>query len=59
LDIARCGKIVSILQVAMLRTFPSSALRNGVFAHPTLAESRKNLFPKFDLEGRVPRLLVC
>jgi len=44
------GKIISIPQVAMLRKLPYTALREGIFAHPILAESRNNLFSKFDLE---------
>lgn len=36
------GEIMSIFQVAMLEQLPYTALRDGVFAHPTLAEN--NLF---------------
>lgn len=38
------GEIMSIVQVAMLGRLPYTALRDGVFAHPTLAESLNNLF---------------
>ncbi len=42
------GEIMSILQVAMLGKLPYTALRDGVFAHPTLAESLNNLFSMLD-----------
>jgi pyruvate/2-oxoglutarate dehydrogenase complex dihydrolipoamide dehydrogenase (E3) component len=38
------GELIAILQVAMLGGLPYTALRDGVFAHPTLAESLNNLF---------------
>jgi pyruvate/2-oxoglutarate dehydrogenase complex dihydrolipoamide dehydrogenase (E3) component len=38
------GEIVSMLQLAMMGGLPYTALRDGVFAHPTLAESLNNLF---------------
>jgi pyruvate/2-oxoglutarate dehydrogenase complex dihydrolipoamide dehydrogenase (E3) component len=38
------GEIMAIVQVAMLGQLPYTALRDGVFAHPTLAESLNNLF---------------
>jgi pyruvate/2-oxoglutarate dehydrogenase complex dihydrolipoamide dehydrogenase (E3) component len=38
------GEIMSVLQVAMMGKLPYTALRDGVFAHPTLAESLNNLF---------------
>jgi pyruvate/2-oxoglutarate dehydrogenase complex dihydrolipoamide dehydrogenase (E3) component len=38
------GEIMSMLQIAMMGKLPYSALRDGVFAHPTLAESLNNLF---------------
>jgi pyruvate/2-oxoglutarate dehydrogenase complex dihydrolipoamide dehydrogenase (E3) component len=42
------GEIMSILEVAMIGKVPYTVLRDGVFAHPTLAESLNNLFSKFD-----------
>jgi len=42
------GEIMSVLQVAMLGKLPYTALRDGVFAHPTLAESLNNLFSTLD-----------
>ena len=38
------GEITSLLQVAMMGKLPYTALRDGVFSHPTLAESLNNLF---------------
>jgi pyruvate/2-oxoglutarate dehydrogenase complex dihydrolipoamide dehydrogenase (E3) component len=38
------GEIMAILQVAMMGQLPYTALRDGIFAHPTLAESLNNLF---------------
>ena len=35
---------MSMLQIAMMGELPYTALRDGVFAHPTLAESLNNLF---------------
>jgi hypothetical protein len=32
------------LQVAMMGKLPYTTLRDGVFAHPTLAEAMNNLF---------------
>ena len=42
------GEIMAILEVAMMGKVPSTVLRDGVFAHPTLAESLNNLFSNFD-----------
>ncbi len=41
------GEIMSILEVAMMGKLPYTALRDGIFAHPTLAESLNNFFTKF------------
>ncbi|MEZ4425150.1 MAG: mercuric reductase [Gemmatimonadota bacterium] len=38
------GEVMSVLQMAMVADLPFTALRDGVFAHPTLAESLNNLF---------------
>jgi pyruvate/2-oxoglutarate dehydrogenase complex dihydrolipoamide dehydrogenase (E3) component len=38
------GEVMSMLQLAMMGGLPYAALRDGVFAHPTLAESLNNLF---------------
>ncbi len=38
------GEVMSVLQTAMMGGLPYTAIRDGVFAHPTLAESLNNLF---------------
>jgi len=38
------GEIMSMLQIAMMGKLPYTALRDGIFAHPTLAESMNTLF---------------
>lgn len=38
------GEIMAQLQIAMMGKLPYTALREAVFAHPTLAESLNNLF---------------
>jgi pyruvate/2-oxoglutarate dehydrogenase complex dihydrolipoamide dehydrogenase (E3) component len=38
------GEIMAMIQIAMLGEMPYTALRNAVFAHPTLAESLNTLF---------------
>lgn len=38
------GEVASMLQIAMMGNLPYTALRDGVFAHPTLAESLNNIF---------------
>ncbi len=42
------GEIMSMLQIAMMGKLPFSALKDGVFAHPTLAESLNNLFKEVE-----------
>jgi pyruvate/2-oxoglutarate dehydrogenase complex dihydrolipoamide dehydrogenase (E3) component len=42
------GEIMSMLEIAMMGRLPFSALRDGIFAHPNLAESLNNLFTHFD-----------
>ena len=42
------GEIMAMLQIAMMGKLPYTALREAVFAHPTLAESLNNLFTMFD-----------
>jgi pyruvate/2-oxoglutarate dehydrogenase complex dihydrolipoamide dehydrogenase (E3) component len=41
------GEIMSQIQLAMMGKLPYTTLREGVFAHPTLAESLNNLFAHF------------
>ena len=38
------GEIMSMMHIAMIAGLPYTALRDGAFAHPTLAESLNNLF---------------
>ncbi len=38
------GEVMSAIEIAMLGKLPYTALRDGIFAHPTLAESLNNLF---------------
>jgi pyruvate/2-oxoglutarate dehydrogenase complex dihydrolipoamide dehydrogenase (E3) component len=38
------GELMAVIEVAMMGGLPASALRDAVFAHPTLAESLNNLF---------------
>lgn len=42
------GEVMSALQIAMLGKLPYTALRDAVFAHPTLMESLNNLFMTLD-----------
>jgi pyruvate/2-oxoglutarate dehydrogenase complex dihydrolipoamide dehydrogenase (E3) component len=42
------GELMAMLEIAMLGHLPYTTLRDGVFAHPTLAESLNNLFATLD-----------
>ena len=42
------GEVMSVLQVAMMGKLPYTFIRDGIFAHPTLAESLNNLFMAMD-----------
>jgi pyruvate/2-oxoglutarate dehydrogenase complex dihydrolipoamide dehydrogenase (E3) component len=42
------GEIATLFQVAMMGGLSYAALRDGVFSHPTLAESLNNLFMAMD-----------
>ena len=42
------GEIMAMIQIAMMGKLPYTALRDGVFAHPTLAESLNTLFADVD-----------
>lgn len=42
------GEVMSVLQMAMMGGLPYTAIRDGIFAHPTLAESLNNLFMALD-----------
>jgi pyruvate/2-oxoglutarate dehydrogenase complex dihydrolipoamide dehydrogenase (E3) component len=45
---AEGGEIMAIIQVAMLGKLPYTALREGLFTHPTLAEGLSSLFMTLD-----------
>lgn len=38
------GELMGMLEIAMMAHLPYTALKEGIFAHPTLAESLNNLF---------------
>ncbi|NUR35716.1 MAG: mercuric reductase [Gemmatimonadaceae bacterium] len=42
------GEIATLFQIAMMGRLPYTALRDGVFSHPTLAEALNNLFTAMD-----------
>jgi pyruvate/2-oxoglutarate dehydrogenase complex dihydrolipoamide dehydrogenase (E3) component len=42
------GEIMAVLETAMMSQLPYTTLRDGIFAHPTLAESLNNIFLKMD-----------
>jgi pyruvate/2-oxoglutarate dehydrogenase complex dihydrolipoamide dehydrogenase (E3) component len=42
------GEVMGALQMAMMGRLKYTALRDAVFAHPTLVESLNNLFFRFD-----------
>jgi pyruvate/2-oxoglutarate dehydrogenase complex dihydrolipoamide dehydrogenase (E3) component len=44
------GEIAAMLQIAMAGKLPYTALRDGVFAHPTWAESLNSIFTKWEDE---------
>jgi pyruvate/2-oxoglutarate dehydrogenase complex dihydrolipoamide dehydrogenase (E3) component len=38
------GELMAVVEMAMMGRLPYTALRDAIFAHPTLAESLNNLF---------------
>lgn len=42
------GEILSVVQTAMMGDLPYTALRDAVYAHPTMAEPLENLFARLD-----------
>ncbi len=42
------GEIMAMFQIAMMGDLPYTALKEGIFAHPTLAEALNNLFLAMD-----------
>ncbi|MCR4341220.1 MAG: mercuric reductase [Gemmatimonadaceae bacterium] len=45
------GEIAGLLQIAMIGNLHYGVLRDGIFSHPTLAESLNNLFAAMDRSG--------
>jgi pyruvate/2-oxoglutarate dehydrogenase complex dihydrolipoamide dehydrogenase (E3) component len=45
------GEIAGLLQIAMMGNLHYGILRDGIFSHPTLAESLNNLFTAMDQSG--------
>ena len=43
------GEIMTVVQVAMMGNLPYTAIRDGIFSHPTLAEGLSNLFGAIDM----------
>ena len=43
------GEIMAVVQVAMMGDLPYTALRDGMFSHPTLAEALNYLFMAIDM----------
>ncbi len=43
------GEIMAVLQVAMMGNLPYTAIRDGIFTHPTLAELLNDLFMSMDM----------
>jgi pyruvate/2-oxoglutarate dehydrogenase complex dihydrolipoamide dehydrogenase (E3) component len=48
------GEMMSVLQVAMMGKLPYTAIRDGVFTHPTLAEMLSELFVFMDMPEPPP-----
>lgn len=42
------GELMSMVEIAMMAELPYTALRDAIFAHPTLAEAFNNLFAGLD-----------
>lgn len=42
------GEIMAVFEVAIMGKLPYTALQNGIFAHPTLAEGLNNLFSHWE-----------
>jgi hypothetical protein len=42
------GETMAALEIAMMGRLPYTALRDGIFAHPTLAEALNSLFMPVD-----------
>ena len=53
------GEIIAVLQMAMQAKLPYTALRDGIFAHPTFAESLNNLFLAMERAERAQECPDC
>jgi pyruvate/2-oxoglutarate dehydrogenase complex dihydrolipoamide dehydrogenase (E3) component len=42
------GEVMAVIQVAMQAGLPYTALRDMIFAHPTMAEGLNDLFAKLE-----------
>jgi len=42
------GELMAMFEIAMMGKLPYTVLKEGIFAHPTLAESLNNLFMAMD-----------
>ncbi len=40
---------MTVIEVAMMGNLPYTAIRDGIFSHPTLAEGLNNLFAALDM----------
>ena len=43
------GEVMAMLQIAMMGKLPYKVLKEGIFAHPTLAEGLNNVFVALDI----------
>jgi pyruvate/2-oxoglutarate dehydrogenase complex dihydrolipoamide dehydrogenase (E3) component len=50
------GEVATVLQVAMMGRLPYTAIRDAIFAHPTLTESLNDLFMAMDLPMPMERV---
>jgi pyruvate/2-oxoglutarate dehydrogenase complex dihydrolipoamide dehydrogenase (E3) component len=48
------GEIMSMLEIAMMARLPYTALQDGIFAHPTLAEGLNTLFMSMEKSSATP-----
>ena len=48
------GEMMAVLQVAMMGKLPYTAIRDGIFTHPTLAEMLSDLFTLMDMPMPMP-----
>ncbi len=46
------GEVMAAIEIAMMGKLPYTALRDGVFAHPTLVESLNNLFMAMEKDNK-------